>query len=188
MFENIEYLKKGNDKQRKSYDILNEIEIFEVLKKYDPILVGTIPIGIDVAKSDLDIVCYSKNLVEIEKIIIEKYSDYKKFSINREKILENILVINFFQRDVEIEIYISNIPSKKTNGYRHMTVENRFLKLSNEKLKENIISLKKSGIKTEPAFSRLLNILGNPYEKLLEFENCEDKEIEKLLEKIGYKK
>ena len=56
-FESIEYLKNGNSRQVQSYKILKSINIFNILKEFNPILVGTIPIGIDIEKSDLDIVC-----------------------------------------------------------------------------------------------------------------------------------
>ena len=54
---NIEYLLSGNHKQKTAYKILKEIDIFNILKSYNPILVGTIPINIDLDTSDLDIIC-----------------------------------------------------------------------------------------------------------------------------------
>jgi len=56
-FKDISYLSKGNIKQRKSYEILKKINIFNILYEFKPILVGTIPIEIDIENSDLDIIC-----------------------------------------------------------------------------------------------------------------------------------
>lgn len=38
-FININYLKFGNTKQKRAYETLNEINIFNILKKFSPILV-----------------------------------------------------------------------------------------------------------------------------------------------------
>ena len=62
-FLDIEYLKDGNYKQRKSYEILNASNLFNILEKYNPVLAGTIPIDIDIDKSDLDIVCEVKDFM-----------------------------------------------------------------------------------------------------------------------------
>ncbi|MGV2488720.1 UNVERIFIED_CONTAM: DUF4269 domain-containing protein, partial [Bacillus mycoides] len=56
-FDNIEYLQHGNNRQRQAYSILTNNQILSKLKQFDPILVGTIPINIDIENSDLDIIC-----------------------------------------------------------------------------------------------------------------------------------
>lgn len=43
--------------------------------------------------------------------------------------------------------------------------------------KNKVIQLKRSGLKTEPAFAELLNIKCNPCDKLLELEAYSDEEI-----------
>lgn len=51
-----------------------------------------------------------------------------------------------------------------------------------------IIALKRDGVKTEPAFAKLLNLNGNPYEELLNLEFLTDKEIIDKLRELGYEK
>jgi hypothetical protein len=48
-----------------------------------------------------------------------------------------------------------------------MIIESRILKEKGIDFKEKIIKLKSSGIKTEPAFAKLLGLNGNPYVELL---------------------
>ncbi|REC53934.1 DUF4269 domain-containing protein, partial [Chryseobacterium piscium] len=46
-FTKLDYLKIGNKKQKRAYEVLTKYKIFEVLEYYSPILAGTIPIEID---------------------------------------------------------------------------------------------------------------------------------------------
>ena len=64
-FSNIEYLKSGNKRQRDAYDLLSDNEILLLLKEFDPLLAGTVPIEIDVEHSDLDIICYFDDIETI---------------------------------------------------------------------------------------------------------------------------
>lgn len=176
---NIGYLLNGNEKQQQSYNILMNANIFSILKEYSPILVGTIPLEIDIEKSDLDIICEVYNFYEFEKLIKNSFQKYENFNIN--KINENqVIVANFFIREFEIEIYGQAIPTKEQYGYRHMIIEDKILKLGGNKLKKEIINLKRNGMKTEPAFAKYLNLNGNPYEELLKLENMSNRDIELL--------
>ncbi len=166
-FININYLKHGNKKQQNSYKVLKELDIFNVLRKFNPILVGTIPIK------------------EFQKIVENKYSMFSKFHIsNNSTDNETILTINFYVEDIEIEIYAQSLNSFKQNGYRHMVVEDRILRLGGERTREEVVILKKNGLKTEPAFARYLGIYGNPYDELLKLEEYSDKKIKDMLDNI----
>jgi hypothetical protein len=48
-----------------------------------------------------------------------------------------------------------------------MIIEHRVLIEKGEKFRQEIIKLKRQGLKTEPAFAKLLGLDGNPYEALL---------------------
>jgi hypothetical protein len=50
-----------------------------------------------------------------------------------------------------------------------MITEFRILQLRGEEFRHDIIALKKSGLKTEPAFASLLGLSGDPYEALLNY-------------------
>lgn len=183
-WEDISYLLNGSDKQRKAYDTLKKIEIFEILRKFNPILVGTIPIDIDIENSDLDIICEVYDFYEFEEILSNHFKDIKGFNItsdNREE--TKSIVVSFVYDELIIEVFGQPLPTKKQNGYRHMIIEERLLKLGGEGLKREIINMKKEGFKTEPAFTKYLKIDGNPYIELLKLECLSD---EKLLDMIDY--
>ncbi|HAK42803.1 MAG TPA: DUF4269 domain-containing protein, partial [Clostridium sp.] len=169
-FKNYNYLKEGNEKQQNAYEVLKKLDIFNTLKDFSPILVGTIPINIDIGSSDLDIICEVYSFEEFQEIIEINYFMHNKFHINSYVNNEKILTIGFYVDNMEIEIYAQSLETYKQNGYRHMIVEDRILKLAEDKAREEIIKLKKEGLKTEPAFARYLGIEGNPYEELLKLE------------------
>lgn len=172
-FTNLEYLKSGNERQKRAYDVLKKYQVFEKLKDYSPVLAGTIPIEIDIESSDLDIIC-EVNL-EFEKDFLDEIAMRRLMPEDTDVKIENIIirgeksiVLNFMLEEFPIEIFGQNKPSVEQNAYRHMIAEYNILKEKGKEFKQKIIELKKQGIKTEPAFGLLMK-LENPYEDLLKF-------------------
>ncbi|AZB08418.1 DUF4269 domain-containing protein [Chryseobacterium sp. G0162] len=170
-FTKIDYLKTGNERQRRAYEILTKHRIFEKLKEYSPILAGTIPIEIDIEGSDLDLI------FEVDLKFEEDFLDDLMLSrfiphdvgveypiVNGEK----CITLNFMLEGLPIEIFGQNKPTTQQNAYLHMIAEHKILQEKGEEFKQKIIELKKKGIKTEPAFGMLLG-LENPYKDLLKF-------------------
>lgn len=115
-FTTINYLKTGNQKQKRAYEILTQYRIFEKLKDFSPLLAGTIPIEIDTEESDLDIIC------EVDLRFEEDFLDELMFSklipfdgdvkvsypiLNGEK----GITLNFILEDFSIEIFGQNKPT-----------------------------------------------------------------------------
>lgn len=169
-FLNINYLKSGTERQQKAFEVLNENLILQKLSEFTPVLVGTIPINIDIDSSDLDIACYWKDKNHFIEIVKKNFSGEKDFQIYEKEISgKEAVVANFFVDDFEIEIFGQNIPVQEQFGFRHMIIEAKILEQNGEDFRRKIIELKKSGIKTEPAFAQLLNLKGDPYKALLNF-------------------
>ena len=168
-FINIDYLKNGHQIQRKSYEILQKIELFSILKEHKPILTGTIPIDINIEDSDLDVVCEVSDFDRFHLKVETYFSKYEGFSysgiMNRNG--RACVTFNFFVDGMEIELYGENKPTDQQNAYRHMLIEYHFLNKLGDEFKKKIIALKKCGLKTEPAFAKLLKLEGDPYEALL---------------------
>lgn len=173
-WRNIAYLSKGTPKQRLSFEILNEINIFNVLKEYNPILTGTIPINIDIDSSDLDIICQSRNPEDIQSDIRKYYQKYPQF---KDRIEGEIYIANFKHNNIEIEVYSKPQPTTEQNAYIHMLIEQRILKIAGEEFRKRIIELKKNGYKTEPAFGVLLN-LEEPFKELIDISKLTDIELQ----------
>ncbi len=171
-FDNIEYLQHGNNRQRHAYAVLTNSQILSKLKQFDPILVGTIPINIDIENSDLDIICSIANKQEFQKSITDNFSNEEKFSIRELPNLNTFAIVaNFFLDGFEIEIFGQTIPTRQQFAYRHMIVEHNLLNKYGEAFRQQIIELKRQGHKTESAFALAFGLKGNPYTEILKFES-----------------
>jgi hypothetical protein len=165
-FEDIEYLKSGNNKQRSAYEALTNYQVMDLLEQFNPILVGTIPIEIDIETSDLDICCCYSDQEAFKETIVHLFGTEKGFFVQERSEL-NAVVSGFWLAGFEIEIFGQTIPTKQQNGYRHMLIEYQLLQEKGEAFRQEIIALKKQGYKTEPAFGIALGLKGDPYLELV---------------------
>lgn len=178
-FRSIKYLKHGTGKQQECYRALSSLRIFEILAPYAPVLAGTFPLGIEVEGSDLDIVCQTDDLLEFRNLMEKEFSRLSDFSvkISGEK---DVLTCNFMAENFPVEVYASAQDPLLGNGYRHMRIEYRLLDLLGDTFREEIIALKSAGMKTEPAFARVLGLGGDPYRAVLALEDCPDDRLKSL--------
>lgn len=169
-FTTIEYLKTGNQKQILAYDILTKNKVLSNIAEFEPVLVGTIPINIDIENSDLDIICYWTNKTNFKTKIQSFFGKEKGFRIRATQIdNQETVIANFIIDGFEIEIFGQNIPTKNQNGYKHMIIEYEILASKGENFRLEIIKLKQKGFKTEPAFGLLLGLKNDPYLELLSY-------------------
>ncbi|WP_299824904.1 DUF4269 domain-containing protein [uncultured Pontibacter sp.] len=168
-FEDIHYLQFGNVRQQAAYKVLVKYKVMERLVAFDPLLAGTIPIGIDTPQSDLDIICCWKNKANFYDQLLHQFSGYGHFSIKETNIDNCESIIACFRLDdFDVEVFGQHIPSREQKAYRHMLVEYKLLLKYGEPFRQQVLQLKQQGAKTEPAFAQLLNLPGNPYEALLQ--------------------
>ncbi len=167
-WKTLSYLKNGNTRQKSAFKILEELQVFKFMQNYNPVLVGTIPIGIDTADSDLDIICEVYRFDEFEAKVKNCFGKHKDFSISNLKANGLKTVFSRFKYNgFSIEVFGQPKHVTQQNAYLHMVVEKRLLDLGGKELKNEIIKLKRAGIKTEPAFAKVLKLQGDPYEELL---------------------
>lgn len=186
-FSNIDYLSKGNQRQIEACEILNEVKVLEILREYTPILVGTIPIDIDISASDLDIICEVHDFKRFEDLLNKYFHNMNEFICSL-SLVNGVprIVCNYQHKGWKFEIFGQSLPTIEQNGYKHMIIENRILKLLGNKGNEWIRDLKKSGLKTEPAFGKLLKLDGDPYELLLQMYDWDDHQLCNQLKKFTY--
>lgn len=167
-FNNIDYLAKGNRSQQSAFKVLTNFKVMESLTEFTPILVGTVPLQINIAGSDLDIICSYTDQQHFISTVNKCFGTYVGF------VLKNILVkeeetilVSFTLEDWPVEVFAQKVPVHQQAGYRHMIVEYNLLLQHGTTLKEEVLKLKEQGLKTEPAFAAALNIKGDAYTALL---------------------
>ncbi len=148
--------------------------LLEILNEHHPLLVGTLPLGLDTVDSDLDIMISINNKIDFENL-------QKKLMKNWNlEASEDFIVLHC--EDLKIEILCQNKPSTEQVAFRHFLIEERLLRLGGDKLKKNLQNWRFKGFKTEPAFAKALNIEGDPYQGLLTLQRMSDQEILKQFE------
>jgi hypothetical protein len=170
-FRDISYLLRGSDEQKKVYKLLTEEGLMQKLSQYDPVLVGTFPLDIQVSTSDIDLVCHVKDLAGFRDFLIDSFGKYPHFEIRHlTRFDPPAVVAGFSVGGQEIEIFGQDKPSDLQMGYLHLVVEHQILLQYGQTFKDKVIQLKASGMKTEPAFCQLLGIMGDPYVELLKYD------------------
>lgn len=176
--EDLDYLKRGTPVQREVYHLIHRYSLCGMLRAYHPVLVGTVPLEIQIPGSDLDLICEVHDFACFADDLRRHFGHFPEFRLTRRKVLgvERIKA-NFFCENWPVEVFAQPIPVHRQNGYRHMMVEARLLRLFGEDFKRAVIRLKQSGFKTEPAFAALLGLEGDPYLRMLELADWSDEKL-----------
>jgi hypothetical protein len=181
------YLRHGNPRQRAAYAALDELNIFDWLAIYRPVLAGTIPLAIDIAGSDLDVLCEVYDFDRFAGALASEYGENPGFTMRAIDGTYGPVAFesSFRHSDFVVEFFGEPLPVSEQRGYRHMTVEARLLDIGGEPLRQTIIALKQSGLKTEPAFAHHLGLAGDPYEAVLKLETRTDDDLRKLIDDLA---
>ena len=180
----IDYLKAGNEKQKKAYEALIKLGIIDKLQKFNPALAGTIPLAIDVESSDLDIICESQNLKDFESIVRSHFETFQPFHCSTQNVRGiDSFVASFKAHGFEFEIFCQPVPVQNQFAMIHLNIESRLLDLAGKTAKIEIQKLKQQGLKTEPAFAKYFQIEGDPYLELVKIADFSDRQLLALIEK-----
>jgi len=161
--------------------MLDTHPIMETLAPWDPVVVGTLPLGIDVPGSDLDILCEVHDRKAFTDTAAAAFGRFSTFAIVEVPTTPGATVCRFEVEGLPVEIFAQPVPTRLQAGYRHMIVEARLLRQGGHSLRRRIRRLKEEGWKTEPAFARVLGLPGDPYDALLDLEALGDAALRTLI-------
>ncbi|MRN55396.1 DUF4269 domain-containing protein [Paenibacillus monticola] len=183
-WRNLAYLLRGSTVQKEVYDLLLQLDIMNVLAEYEPMLVGTVPLGLQVESSDLDIICEVYDQEKYTATVRRYFGKMDDFCIVT-RMVNGMprCKINFRAGRWPIELFAQPLGTGQQNGCLHMIVEAHILDLLGNEFREHIIDLKSGGMKTEPAFAHVLSLNGDPYEALLALGELELEALDSLCKK-----
>lgn len=159
--------------------------VLEALAPFHPHIAGTLPLGIAVATSDIDVLCECPDPMAFTDAVVASLGDAYGFTISQWLTVPRPIVARFHFAGWEFEIYAQATPVAQQVGWRHFVVEQRLLDLGGERLREAIIAAKQAGLKTEPAFAHVLMLGGDPYEAVLDLALLDDAALQARLEQAG---
>ena len=183
----LRYLLHGNQWQRRAYSLLHALDLWTLLAGFNPLLAGTIPLNIDIPGSDLDVLCEvtPAETPRFSELLRTHYGHRPGFQLRQQTIGAQASIIGSFRyRGREVEVFGQAVPTAQQNGFRHLLIEAAVLEAGGEAWRRAVRRLKKQGLKTEPAFARLLQLPGNPYEALLTLEGKSEAEIRGLIRQV----
>jgi len=168
-FSDIHYLQTGNQRQQAAFKAIEKLGVLEHFEAYTPMLVGTIPINIDIKGSDLDIICHVSDQKAFKDLLI-RYLNFQEFS-SKVVLIDQVptVIANFHAEGFDFEIFGQDIPVLQQKGYRHMLIEYLILESEDDGFRRSVVALKEQGYKTEPAFATLLALEGDPYQAMLDY-------------------
>jgi hypothetical protein len=156
------------------------------LAEFDPHLAGTLPLGVDLPTSDLDILCHAVEPDLFAAALWAAYSGETDFSLRQRIGTDRPVVASFSAHGWPFQFFGHQKPVTEQNGWRHFLAERRLLKLGEATFRAAIMSERARGAKTEPAFATVLKLKGDPYLAVLDLERCDDTYLRDLLVRAGF--
>lgn len=166
-WQDLAYLTVGTPRQQAAHACLESLAVPLHLAPYSPVLIGTLPLAIDTAQSDLDVACFAPDLAAFVGAIRGRYATMPGYRLKEHEVRGVPTVIaEFTGRGFDLQIFAQPQPVLAQYGFRHLVVESRLLALGGDQARRAIHQLKQSGLKTEPAFAHYFGLAGDPYERL----------------------
>lgn len=163
--------------------LLSELKLFEMFKEHQPFVAGTIPLAIDLEGADIDFLITFPDPLQFGELCKQGFSLMPEFELSTGEIKGNpYCLCRFEYRSLPVELFCSSVSTYKQNAFLHFQIEEKLLKYGPVTWHNDVISLKNRGLKTEPAFAKLLNYTEtDAYSFLLDLQKKPIKELRQLV-------
>lgn len=159
--------------------------LIDRLAAFDPRVVGTLPLGVGVADSDIDVVCHAADLPVFAQAVWRHFAAAGGFALWQWTGAGRPVVARFEAFGWPFEIFGSVQPVDEQAGWRHFVVERRLLALGGERFRQAVMAQRRRGQKTEPAFAAVLGLAGpDPYAAMLALYGHSDSQLAALLDRM----
>jgi hypothetical protein len=156
------------------------------LAEFDPHLAGTLPLGVDLPTSDLDILCHAAEPEAFAVTLWAAYSGETEFSLRQWISADRPVIASFIAHGWPFQVFGQKKPVKEQNGWRHFIAERRLLKLGGPTFRAAIMRERSCGVKAEPAFATVLGLKGDPYLAVLDLGRCDNGRLNDHLVRAGF--
>lgn len=166
--------------------MVSELRLFEIFQNHEPFIAGTIPLAIDGPESDIDFLVSVVNHDEFIQICESHFSGLTDFEIYQgHQNGADYSLCRFKHRSFPFEIYAAYESTFQQNGFVHFQVEEKILKYGPVEWRDEVIKLKTEGLKTEPAFAKLLNQNEeDPYQFLSKLQKKSIRELRDIIQTV----
>lgn len=153
--------------------------VLDALTGYDPVLVGTFPLGLDRPGSDVDVLCHADDLDEFLCTAAAAFADRPGFRSHRRAASGQpaAAVVSFEIEGVPVELFAQPLPTAEQHGFRHFVVEQRLLALGGDPFADRVRRARRPGDSVEIAFAEVLGLDGDPYVAVLDLEGETDAQL-----------
>ncbi len=164
---------------------LAECGLMERLASFDPRIAGTLPLGVSIATSDIDILCHAPEPNAVGAVLWRWAEPHRTLSIRRWTFGARPLIATFKVAGWPVEVFASPVPVDEQEGWRHFIAEQRLLGIGGAALRKRVVALRQSGSKTEPAFAQALGLSGDPYAALYALADATDTTLQAVVMAAG---
>lgn len=144
-------------------------------------MAGTFPLGLAVPGSDIDVLCHAPDAQVFAEALWETCRDFEDFAMWQWQKADRPVVAAFSVAGVPFEVFGQALPVQEQHGWRHFAVEARLLRLGGTDLREAVMTARRAGVKTEPAFAQVFGLEGDPYGAMLALAGEEDGQLGEIL-------
>jgi hypothetical protein len=130
---------------------------------------GTAPLGLNVAASDLDVLCHATDPSAYAATLGGAFSN-EADSIHQWIIGDQPVIASFYAHGWRYQIFGQGQPVREQTAWRHFVVERRLLELGGPMFRAPVMRERTKRMKTEPAFAAVLRLDGDPYAALLDLQ------------------
>lgn len=179
-FQRLDYLAAGSADQRRALALLLRHDVLGRLAPLECGLAGTFPLDIQIEGSDLDILIACPDPAALAPLLDAAFSRQQGYRRHLADFADGPALVTGFALDgVPVELFAQALPLTRQMAWRHLLVEARLL-AAFPAARNAIRTLKRRGLKTEPAFARLFGLEGDAYLALLRLESWSDEEVRSL--------
>jgi hypothetical protein len=172
---------------RPDYDeALRRSGVMNTLAEFDPRLAGTLPLGLDLPLSDLDILCHAADPGAFAAVLWAAFRNASSFSLRQQIAGDRPVIASFNAHGWPFQVFGQARPVNEQDGWRHFLIERRLLELGGQRFRAAVRRERQRGVKTEPAFAAALRLEGDPFFALLDLERRDDTSLIPLPARAGF--